>query len=336
MNRPELSNYPESATDGGKIENDSWQNPESVRMSALAINSFLRREIAELKPDLIISELRKGSWIMDNYLQVNGLQIAHKTSSSELSLEDFEGKRVMIFDDSVHTGSSVIKIYDRIRGHCDVSVCCIALNKDAMGLLSEHGIDIDSVHHYRLFDVYCEYESCHLIDSCQSYFYSYVIIPYIGWLTVNQSPDFTVCRVLIQPEKETRPERIAEIVYNAVGIDFSQSDNVNSSRTASRYSAPLEEDVGRYIGLKDTEVEYAKLRISVTELDQSVLVTITPIISFTTSDECDEDRLKYNPGKNYLLEKKTKIRGALGKVGRIYGFDIVRGYEAGLPKEVDP
>lgn len=93
MKKTFFDDYPESVTDSSKIEKDSWQNSESVRLSALSINSFLKSTIDDEKPDLIISELRKGSWIIDSYLQINGLCIPHKSSKSGLSSEDYEGKK---------------------------------------------------------------------------------------------------------------------------------------------------------------------------------------------------------------------------------------------------
>ncbi len=318
------------------IEKDSWQNPESVRTSVLLINSFLRKTLDELRPDLIISELRKGSWIIDNYLQINGLNIVHKSSKSDLESSDFEGKRVMIFDDSVHTGSSIINIFNKVKGRCSVSICCIAVNNDAMKSFAEQGIDVEKdVHFLKCFDVYCDYESNRLTEDCQSYFYTFVMIPYIGWLTVNQSPDFTVCRALVESKGDISPAGIARIIYKALDIECEKYADVSSSRKASRFSMPLDDSVYRYVDLEDIEKEYAKLRISVAELYQSVSVTITPIISFMTSDDCDIDQLMYVPGERYLKDNEVRIKDALSKVGKLLRFDIVRGYEVGLPQEVD-
>lgn len=337
MKRSNFDNYPESVTDGSRIEDDSWQNSSSVNVSALAINSFLGKTISELKPDLIISELRKGSWIIDTYLQVNGLSIPHKSSESVLSEEDYEGKKVMIFDDSVHTGSSVMDIFDRIKGSCDASICCIALNTDAMRLFKKHGIDVRGrVRYFRSFKKYREYESNHLTEDCQSYFYTYVMIPYIGWLIVNQSPDFTVCRAIVEYDDKTSLDNIAKAIYEALDIDFSFCNVVSSSRMALRYSAPMDDSVYDYVRLNDVEKEYAKLRISVAELHQSLFVTITPIISFMTSDGCSKEQLMYAPGERYLTDNETKIKETLNRIGKLSRFDIVRGYEVGLPKEVDP
>ncbi len=87
-------------------------------VARVEIENFLDSAVSE-DIDLIVSTPRKGSWIIDDYLLK---RVAHgRTAPRHITVSDidktdsFGDLNVMVFDDSVHTASTVMDAVRRIR-----------------------------------------------------------------------------------------------------------------------------------------------------------------------------------------------------------------------------
>ena len=130
--------------------------PAVVTLASTEIRKFLRNTIAKRKTDIIISTIRKGSWIIDDILRTSGIgdtletlppdgidnthwtsdsKIVHCTNGDieKITSLDPSDKHVLVFDDSIHNGDGALDILSKIKGFADVRVVCIAINPKFCG-----------------------------------------------------------------------------------------------------------------------------------------------------------------------------------------------------------
>lgn len=260
---------------------DGTSPAQSIRVSVQAVREFLSKTIDD-DVDIIVSTLRKGTWIVTDYLRTTRQSITHVTTDS-VRAEDVAGRNVLLFDDSIHTGKGVIDSKNKLRTAKSVRIACLAINNDAIrNIMSEFGDDI-SIASLRTFAEYVRNDKeGGLADGCQAYFYSYFIIPYIESLTVTYSPDFTCLSVFVEGSSQMEMHRLLDSVLGTLpgsdrGNDSSVSENKNCLRSTKALGS---HDVSRYLeqyGSGCSE-DMQKVRVSVSAYADRMEAVVTPMI----------------------------------------------------------
>lgn len=268
----------------------------SASMASVIIRGFLHDLLAD-GYELIVSTLRKGSWIIDDYLRREGIGTPHMISTNSDVAEASKNRKVLIFDDSVRTGGSILDAYERIKNSCrSFTVGCLLINDEAMDSLRDSGIPAGSIRTMESFHRYREYEGGLLSAGCQAYYYTNVVVPYVGTLLVNRSPDFmslvidSECRPGMDPESMCIG--ILELFIRAPGADIHLVDRspnvlrVSEDLDQCYLLEAIEEPVGAW------EPDQCKLRVSAACYNGHLEITVTPMICPITVRDDDEGCLE--------------------------------------------
>lgn len=295
----------------------------SSNISSLKIRQYLHMEING-RYDLIISTLRKGSWIIDDYLLSTGLNIEHTSvkHGTGMAHVPIQNKNVLVFDDSIHTGEGIIEILSGLDASNKVTVCCLAIYDKARENIQEKYPDAE-LRFFKTFDIYDEASN----PSSQAYFYAYFIIPYINNISINYSPDFTSASIWVADETGMDIDILAqdlvgvlkrEIVGGCHRPDLESylvSKNFNNVRLTILVPRALFE---RYLDDKPiSDNDVCKIRISISRYDGFVDVTITPIFTPVreSMDDLDED-IVFESSRAFLNRIVPKVCGWIERSGK--------------------
>ncbi len=311
---------------------DDGSNPLSTpfitMLSTNAVLHFLDENIPE-DADLIISTVRKGSWIIEDFLHRTGRCIRNITHNERFP-EDRKYSNVILFDDSVHTGNTILEMYRVVPEGCRIRVCCIAINEDALKRLRAEGIE--EIYYLELFEKYEEYRNdskgeMELLDGCQSYYYSHFIIPYLSGLTFNYSPDYISILIRIRSDTSDDLDKVTDEILKSISDRITNSVVLYRDSRILRLSAELSSDfttgVLRELCELPFEEDMGKIRISAVVWEKYTDVVITPIVSYVI--ETDDDI------RNILTECSEKILSILHKTIEDAiensGFEIIKTYK---------
>lgn len=121
-----------------------------------SIKKFITDEIHNRHPDIIVTIARKSGRILDTLFESNKACGIRIIEDGRISFSDIDGKKVMIFDDSIHTGDSVKKCIELINSCGNPNECYVVsllCNSDAVDYLSEV-ITKNNIISYREFSDY--------------------------------------------------------------------------------------------------------------------------------------------------------------------------------------
>jgi len=305
------------------------ETPAAVVLASMEIRKFLRDLITKKETDVIISTRRKGSWIIDDTLKTSDLEIKHYTNDDIQNIPPLNivGKNVLIFDDSIHKGKSTLNILSKIKGYKDVRVACITTNDEALERIEKKKVKVEFLEKFKEYAAY-DGKSKELIPGCQTYYYTFFMIPYISSLSVNYSPDYKSLFVEVRGGSSKTLESMTESVIDAIGgadgDDLYEVDNTMYTRRVSLRIG--EEYLERY--LSDIGVPYemdiSKLRISVSVYKSHSEIVVTPMLCPICDDVADVDmqNLPFYLSGRFIAENREKIIDTI----KNKGFDIVREY----------
>lgn len=294
--------------------------PFTTLLSTSTVLNFLDRNIPG-DTELIISTVRKGSWIIEDYIRRRRKHLRNITSSEPFP-EQYKGAKIVLFDDSIHSGKTIEEQYRKILDSEDkadqkllnVTVCCIAINEDALRRLNKIGID--DVRYLKLFNIYEKYvirnnEEKELAPDCQSYYYSHFIVPYISGLSFNYSPDYKSISILIEDNSSDDLEDVMKTVLNTVK-DCTRTVNFLYKDTKTiRESAELTPEFSAKILKKfytaPSEIDMGKIRVSATSWDGTIEIVITPIVSYRITSENDLKELLVNCSDEIITQVEDGI-----------------------------
>jgi len=235
--------------------------------------------------DLIVTTPRKGSWIIDSFMKKKGLSIPHAPFSDDQHRIDADGLDVLVFDDSVHTGDSVLRAVSAISNAKNITVGCILINKEAKELL-EKDVRISNPIRYReIFERYTgKNPDGYLSDDCQQYRYAYCLIPYIHHLSENRSPDFSSMVITI-PDSTADMKGVASAILERIDLS-SEPYTVDSVPGRLRISAEIDQQSIKSIidGMTISSMDQCKIRISCSDYGTWKECTVTPMICPVTVD----------------------------------------------------
>ncbi|MCL2607086.1 MAG: hypothetical protein FWD92_00805 [Methanomassiliicoccaceae archaeon] len=119
--------------------------PAAVTLASAEIRKFLIDTITKRETNLIISTMRKGSWIIDDILNTSDLRIEHYTNYDleKITPSALSGKHILVFDDSIKTGESTLSVLSKLGGLVNVCVACIAINDKALMNIKEKCSEIE-------------------------------------------------------------------------------------------------------------------------------------------------------------------------------------------------
>ena len=315
-----IPDYSDSIDDG----NRPLSTPFTTLLSKNEVTHYLDEAISD-DVGLIISTVRKGSWIIEDYLRRTERKIPNITSH-ELSQEGMVATNILLFDDSIHTGNSIMELHQKIPNGCTVKVVCLAINDDATRMLTSHGIDdircLRSFQSYESFRMDGEGEK-ELLPDCQSYYYSHFIIPYISGLSFNYSPDYRSISIRIASDTSDNMDGIMGTVLDSIDGITTESYPLYRDSSILRVSAELTSEFITDLlhGVCEAPFEYdmGKMRISVTVWAGCIELVITPIISFRIKTDDDLEGFLSRCSDNAITEVEGIITERLG----IQGYTIM-------------
>lgn len=294
--------------------------PFTTLLSTGTILDFLDKNIPD-DTALIVSTVRKGSWIIEDYIRRRGRRLCNITSNEPFPTE-YDGGKIVLFDDSIHTGETIDELYRKIsnteQGHIlperDTTVCCIAINEGALSRLNTTGIY--DVRYLRMFKTYEDYivtngKERELAPDCQSFYYSHFIIPYISGLSFNYSPDYRSLSITLKDDTSADLRDIADTVLCALdGYSIGAYDLYQDTRIIRR-SAELEpgftSEVLKEFCSAPFETDMGKIRISVISWDGKTEIVITPIVSYVIRTDDDLSDLLVRCSEKIIKRIKSDI-----------------------------
>lgn len=148
------------------------------------IDAFLLQLLEESTPtiDSVVGIERKGYRIFRNFLLEHpSLDRVDLISSNKLELSDLSGKRVLVFDDSIHRGTKALDVIRQVKqlGAIDIRCACLLCNDMASSSISALS-DVPVSSCKPLFSSYHE----------QSRWYRSWEVPYLSTLRVKDNPDY--------------------------------------------------------------------------------------------------------------------------------------------------
>ncbi len=316
MTRKRPLDLSDSIDDGSR----PLSTPYTTLLSTNTINRYLDGVISE-DADLIVSTVRKGSWIIENYLRETGKHIRNITSEEPFPI-DLALNNVILFDDSIHSGKTILEAYDEIPLACNTKVCCIAINEDAMNKLRTKGVK--DISYLRMFKDYEEFrmdgkEEKELDSDCQSYYYSHFIIPYISGLSFNYSPDYVSLSIRIDNDTSGALKGITDAVSDSINDIISEYATIYRDTKVIKSSAELSIDLTSKILTRicksQFEIDMSKIRISATAWKGYTEVVITPIVSFRIKSDDDLSDLLTRCSDDILTQLEKRIRNGIEKRG---------------------
>jgi len=303
------------------------ESPAAVSIASTEIRKFLKRIITGKDTDLIISTVRKGSWIIDDILRTCRLNLKHYTNQNikDVSLSDLEGKSILIFDDSVKTGESILTILSEMTGYRHVRAACIMINDDALKTFRERGIDVDYLERFKEYASYNN-DNGELAQGCQAYYYAYFMIPYISTLSVNYSPDYKSLSLIIKggstKDLKNMTDLVAKTIMEDRGGDIHEVDSTLYTRRIS-FNIDVKYLEGRLLDLNvPYESDLSKIRVSASIYKDFSEIVVTPMFCPICDDVkgLDMKSLPFLLSEGFISDYCKKTVACLTK----NGFDIIR------------
>ncbi len=123
------------------------------------IREYLKGQFEDFAPDCIVTIARKSKRLLDAVLDPNEKWSYPIKQDDDVRPKDIEGKRIVVFDDSLHTGGSVtdcVKTLSSMGDPADFRIVTILSNRGGLQFLADSGIPTDKVSSYEVFDSYAE------------------------------------------------------------------------------------------------------------------------------------------------------------------------------------
>lgn len=289
---------------------ESLEPSAAVAIARTKIRKFLTEIIIDKKTDVIISTLRKGSWIIDDFLKIKELDIRHFSANSKLDCEEFNGKHILIFDDSVHTGKSIRETLEKTEKFENVRVGCIVINDETKQEIEATGVSVTSLESFKDYTLYGK--GGELIPGCQAYYYAHFMIPYVSNLSVNYSPDYVNLSLILESSSSKELETIISCAINGIqGVERKEFYEVDRTANTMRASVPINKEyLDRYLMSElgaTYEPDISKLRVSATVYRNYSEIVITPMFC----PICDDIQGIIMEDLPFILSKKF-IKEACG------------------------
>lgn len=123
------------------------------------IREFIIKQLESYNPMCIITIARKSKRILHAVMDQTDPWYPLIKNDYTIHKEDVEGKHIVIFDDSLHTGQSVCKCVELVRSlgtPADILIITVLSNKEGHSNLLGKQIPKDNIVSYRVFDTYDE------------------------------------------------------------------------------------------------------------------------------------------------------------------------------------
>lgn len=259
----------------GITELDDLINEAEYPAYAQEVTDFLHQLMAEVSIDTVIGADRKGLWIIEDFSRANPGFTKFITSDNQIDPKQIRGLSVLIFDDSIKTGTKFLKIIDDVMKHGPKSVvlACLLANQASIARLQSAHPDI-RVKTCKL--VFEDYEA-------QSEAFVRWEVTYLSGLRMKENPDYTSL-VLHTPFADT--ERLIDIVGSTLkslvtSTDEHRIESIANTRGSTSVSIMVETDERvlppPYSML--CEPDCAKIRYTVVKNGSSTEIAITPMIN---------------------------------------------------------
>lgn len=297
----------------------------AISIATKDIRRFLNDKIKGGEVDVILSTLRKGSWMIDDFLKIQGFNIAHYYIGQKIQDEKLKGKRIVIFDDSIHTGKSIISDVTKAKEFGTVKVVCIAINDEAINTIKENNVKVD---YLKKFEKYVAYgDQGELLPDCQGYYYAYFMIPYISNLGVNYSPDYVSLTIMIKGGSVKEMDNITRVVMGSINdLNVDCANEIDCKSNTKRTSVDigtsyLEKYIAEELETK-YEADISKLRVSVSIYDGYSEIVITPMLCPICDDISGIDMvdLPFYLSKKFISEVCSDIMHGLESAG----YEIIK------------
>jgi hypoxanthine phosphoribosyltransferase len=288
------------------------------------IQSFLQKILGDVKPDVVISTLRKGYWIMEDFMRAYEIDATHMITD-DVKPEDLRGKSVLIFDDSIHTGKGIKDAVKKVEmlTQSPVHVACIAINREAYdSIKSMEHVDVT---YLKMFDEYAKFERNEFSPGCQAYYYLYYMVPHISTLSVKDSPDFCSLRLRFKKSSTDAMSKMVDCVLESLKdlILPDEVHRIDSYFGTERRSAGLdwEKASGR---VEAFEKDIAKIRISVAAYPNYSELVLTPMIcpkfpEDSVNDNIDIEHLLFITSEDFINTNVSVVLKGL----EISGFQVI-------------
>ncbi|MDR3282172.1 MAG: phosphoribosyltransferase [Candidatus Methanoplasma sp.] len=300
-------------------------NPITQIIARCEIQDFLRKTLDDVKPDAIVSTLRKGYWIIEDFIRAYGLEesLVHVTTDG---VDDgiLEGKSILIFDDSIHTGNGIEGTVKKAveLSKKPVHVACITINREAYDKIQSLG-HVDIIH-LKIFDEYLKFNKNEFLPGCQAYYYFHYMVPYISTLSVNDSPDFCGLRLRIEGSSVDKLSPMMDCILNSLKhLTSSDGDhNRDSYIGTKRVSVDLDWDkVSDH--MEAFEKDIAKVRISASVRPNCSELVLTPMICPRCSDgdvnNTGVEHLLFTTSEDFINRNANVVQKEL----EAHGFHVI-------------
>ena len=325
MTGKHIADLSDSVDDGDR----PLSTPFTTLLSTNTILHFLKDNIPE-DTDLVISTVRKGSWIIEDFIRRSGRRI-HNITSAENLPRDNNYTNILLFDDSIRTGRTILDLYKSIQckneeGACTktIGVCCLTINEKAMNKLKKGGIK--DIRYLKIFEDYERYRTdgkkeMELAPDCQSYYYSHFIIPYVSGLSFNYSPDYQSLSITIKSDSSENMEDVIGTILDSIKEHVTETSTVYRDTQTIRESAELypefTAEILRSVYASSFEPDMGKIRISATTLSGYIEVVITPIVSYVIKTDDDLNDLLLRCSDEIISQNEKGIIDALESKGYV-------------------
>ncbi|MCL2032714.1 MAG: hypothetical protein FWG96_05550 [Methanomassiliicoccaceae archaeon] len=302
------------------------ESPAAVTVACIEIRRFLTDIITKKDTDVVISTLRKGSWIIDDIIKIRNLKVIHYTNENieKVPSTDLLDKNILIFDDSIHSGQSVINVLSKINKTDDVRAACITINDEALEKIEECGIEIEYLEKFK--DYYKYGDNGELIPGCQAYYYAYFMMPYISNLSVNYSPDYKSLSISVEGGLPKDLKSMTDSIISAIEESCQNSSyEVDNTMYTRRVSLHINgKCLCRYLSeLKiPYETDISKLRISASIYGNYSEIVVTPMFCPICEDVdgIDLKNLPFLLSERFIADNCGKIINSL----TTNGFSVVK------------
>lgn len=238
------------------------------------LRRLLRKQ--KWKVDTIVTKDRKGTNILSDFLRDNPTFSKFRvTTDNRLDGRLIKGMSVIIYDDSIHTGDSILRTLKEIATHdpSNVAVACLLINKMAKKriLAKFPGIKIHTC--FEAFDSYGAQRSKYLT----------FIIGYLDGIRERINPDYPAMKLVTDSRDPAKVHAVTVAALRSslhiatVSQVKSHANRRNSlSLTFDLKTGKLPPTPFDSISEKDTA---PKLRCTIAKYDNQSEITILPIIS---------------------------------------------------------
>jgi len=270
------------------------------------IRKLLKASITQI--DTIVTGDRKGTNILTDFLfdnpHLNKFNIATDNRWRWESKSQIRGMKILIFDDSVHSGRTIIKLVKKLYrgGAKEISIACLLINQKAIRSIRRE------FPHIKIHPIIMPFTKY----GAQQKYYTTELIGYLSGIRNKRNPDFPILKFRLAFGDKTKLQTLIESVLRRHYpiIEIITIDSIADKKGAISVTVEFDPNSIFSKRLKDiirTELPdlSAKMRFNIIATNAHCDITFTSIFSpHFLIDKCRIDKTK--PGLcQYKLSKET-------------------------------